>query len=86
MPLAPKIVDARGYWRVTYVGADGKRRHVWATRYDESGVLVKFFLVNKQGDEYDPRQLVIASRRDVVRRRPCVWNLTYAELEVSHGA
>ena len=77
----------RRYWRVTFLAACGRRRHVWATDYIDGGLgrTKKFFVVDKYGDEPDPRECVFAAQVDIVRLRPATLNKMYAELEVDRG-
>lgn len=77
----------RKYWRVTFLAANGRRRHVWATGYNNTGDgnRITFFVVDKYGDESEPRELVIAAPGDIVSLRPAEFNLKYAELEVRRG-
>jgi hypothetical protein len=77
----------RKYWRVTFLAANGKRRHVWATDYNDPGAgkLVRFFVVDKEGDEPEPREMVISTPGDIVRLRQAVMSNMYGWLEVVDG-
>lgn len=74
----------RRFWRVTFLAANGRKRHVWAVNYNDPGGtgLVTFTVVDREGDEAEPREVVFASHKDVVRLRPAKHNRTYATLEV----
>jgi hypothetical protein len=72
----------RTFWRVTFLAANGKRRHVWATAYKATEKLVTFRVVNAEGDEPEPAEMVFATPRDVVRLRPAQFDNTYATLKV----
>lgn len=77
--MAPK------YWRVTFlVGPACRRRSVWATNYNDPGAgrLVTFEVVDRYGDEGDPREVVYAAPQDIMRLRAADLSLKYAWLEV----
>jgi hypothetical protein len=75
---------APSYWRVTFLAANGKRRHVWAKNYNDPGAgrCITFTVVDKNGDEGDPkREVVFAAPNDVLRLRRARLSNMYAELE-----
>lgn len=78
---------ANTYWRVTFKAANGKNRHVWAKNYNDGGgnaglARITFTVVNAEGEEGDPRELVVASLSDIKNLRVARMNNTYAMLEV----
>lgn len=70
------------YWRVTFKTANGRSRHVWAYKLTETDKTVRFFIVNREGDEPEPREMVFATSADILRKRVAAFNNKYAELEV----
>jgi hypothetical protein len=58
------------------------RRTAWVRVGDKAGRHRKFWVVSKDGEEPDPRELWIVAPADIVRERPARMNLTYAELEL----
>lgn len=75
----------RRYWRVAFLAANGRLRRVWATNYNDPGAggRITFEVVDKNGDERQPRrEVVYAAPRDVKSLRVAQFNNTYATLEV----
>jgi hypothetical protein len=74
------------YARLTarFPAADGgtTRRTVWV-RVAPPGVRTRrYWVVDREGTDAEPRELLIVDPADIVRERPARMNLTYAELEL----
>jgi hypothetical protein len=73
------------YWQVTFLTENGRNRRVWATNYNDPGAgrNIRFWVVDKEGNEPEPRELVIVAPEDLRRLRAAAMNNKYAELEAS---
>ena len=78
----------RRYWRVTFRDATHRLRRVWAVNYNDPGAghNITFYIVNKEGEQPDPRELVIAAPTDVETLEVATMNKKYAWLEVVTNA
>jgi hypothetical protein len=76
----------RQYWRVTFLTAEGKRRTVWARELVCSEKAFKFWIVDRSGEDPEPRERVVAATVDVLRVQAARMNNFYPLLELAKVA
>jgi len=72
------------YFRIKVKVQNGTRS-AWVVRTREKNDFQFFRVVNKDGDEPNNPEIIIASKRDIIYQKPAAFNNKYAELEIKES-
>ena len=72
------------YFRIKVKVQNGTRS-AWVVRTREKNDFQFFRVVNKDGDEPNNPETIIASKRDIIYQKPAAFNNKYAELEIKES-